>query len=109
MSLSNSQTVQQLVLPPTVSHDPNSAIAKMARDAKKLQVQSQTDSRYDTVLARDGTRVPYDTNTLAETFSGSISPTATVDELSDSTFILFLMAGALSIGIIYGISKRLRK
>jgi len=37
---------------PIVSHDSNSPEAKMARDAKLLEVQSSTDSKFDTKLER---------------------------------------------------------
>lgn len=41
-----------IVEAPTVSDNPNSTEAKMARDAKKIQVQTETDSKFDTVLER---------------------------------------------------------
>lgn len=37
---------------PVVSHDSNSSEAKIARDAKMLEVQSNVDSRFDTKLER---------------------------------------------------------
>lgn len=37
---------------PVVSHDSNSPEAKIARDAKMLEVQSNVDSRFDTKLER---------------------------------------------------------
>ena len=44
--------IAALVSAPVVSHDSNSPEAKMARDAKKLEVQSSTDSVFDTKLER---------------------------------------------------------
>lgn len=103
MSLAAAENIQSLVLPPIVSHDPNSQLSHMARDAKKLQVQAQTDSKYDTNLERDGTRVSYDTNTLAENFSSSI------DEYPDKTVPLLIVSGILIVFLVYGLKRRLRK
>ena len=44
--------IASLAIAPVVSHDSNSPEAKMARDAKMLEVQSQTDSKFDTKLER---------------------------------------------------------
>ena len=41
-----------LAFSPVVSHDSNSPEAKMARDAKMLEVQSSMDSKFDTKLER---------------------------------------------------------
>ncbi len=103
MSLAKAKNINSIVLPPVVSHDPNSQISQMARDAKKLQVQSQIDSKYDTVLARDGTRVSYDTNTLAENFSSSM------DEYPDKTVPLLIVSTILTVLLVYGVRARLRK
>lgn len=44
--------IQELVIAPVVSADSTSPEAIMARDAKKLQVQANTDGRFDTKLER---------------------------------------------------------
>jgi hypothetical protein len=44
--------VAALAFAPVVSHDSKSPEAKMAADAKKLEVQSHTDSIFDTKLER---------------------------------------------------------
>jgi hypothetical protein len=44
--------IQELVAAPVVSSDASSPEAIMARDAKKLQVQANTDSTFDTKLER---------------------------------------------------------
>jgi hypothetical protein len=44
--------IQELVVAPVVSSDASSPEAIMARDAKKLQVQANTDSTFDTILER---------------------------------------------------------
>ena len=103
MSLVKAKNVHSIVLSPVVSDDPNSQVSQMARDAKKLQVQSQIDSKYDTVLERDGTRVPNDTNTLAENFSSSM------DEYPDKTVPLLIVSSILIVLFVYGIKTRLRK
>ena len=100
MSSASAAKVQEMVLPPVVSSDPNSNISQMARDAKKLQVQSQTDSRYDTNLDRDGNRVSADTNTLKESFSASM------DELPDNTMTLLAISSMLFIVFIWKIRSR---
>jgi len=93
-------TIDKLVLAPVVSSDPDSQISKMARDAKRLQVQSQVDSRYDTNLDRDGKRVPFDKDTLSENFSASM------DEYPENTHFMALMAVGLTAALIYGIRRR---
>lgn len=44
--------IQELVVAPVVSSDATSPESIMARDAKKLQVQANTDSEFDTKLER---------------------------------------------------------
>ena len=44
--------IAALAFAPVVSHDSTSPEAKLARDAKKLEVQSSTDSAFDTKLER---------------------------------------------------------
>ena len=44
--------IHSVAMPPVVSTDPNSSQSKMARDAKLLEVQSSTDSTFDTKLER---------------------------------------------------------
>jgi len=44
--------VQDIVTAPVVGDDPNSAEAKLARQAKTIQAQAATDSAYDTVIER---------------------------------------------------------
>ena len=44
--------IHSVAMPPVVSTDPNSPQSKMARDAKLLEVQSSTDSAFDTKLER---------------------------------------------------------
>ena len=44
--------IAALAFAPVVSHDSNSPEAKLAADAKKLEVQSSTDSTFDTKLER---------------------------------------------------------
>jgi hypothetical protein len=44
--------ISALALAPVVSSDSNSPEAKLARDAKMLEVQSHTDSVFDTKLER---------------------------------------------------------
>ena len=44
--------IAALAFSPVVSSDSNSPEAKMAADAKKLEVQSSTDSAFDTKLER---------------------------------------------------------
>ena len=101
MSLAAAKNIQNLTLPPVVDHDPNSNISQMARDAKKLEIQAKTDSKFDTNLARDGTRVAYDKDTLAENFSSSM------DEYPDKTIPLIVTIVILTGVFLYGI--RLRK
>ena len=60
--------VQKVVLAPVVSADSNSPEAKMARDAKRLEAQTSTDAKFDTVLDRTGARMPADGNTFQENF-----------------------------------------
>ena len=100
MSLAASKHVQNLTLPPIVDHDPNSKISQLARDAKKLEIQAKTDSKYDTNLARDGRRVAYDKDTLAENFSASM------DEYPDKTVPLIVTTVILTGIFLYGIGLR---
>ena len=44
--------IQSMAMAPVVSTDPTSPQSKMARDAKLLEVQSSTDSAFDTKLER---------------------------------------------------------
>lgn len=44
--------IQDLIVAPVVSSDATSPESIMARDAKKLQVQANTDSEFDTKLER---------------------------------------------------------
>lgn len=44
--------IHSLAMAPVVSTDSNSPQSKMARDAKLLEVQSSTDSKFDTKLER---------------------------------------------------------
>jgi len=44
--------IAALAFAPVVSNDSNSPEAKLAADAKKLEVQSSTDSTFDTKLER---------------------------------------------------------
>jgi len=44
--------IAALAFAPVVSHNSNSPEAKLAADAKKLEVQSSTDSTFDTKLER---------------------------------------------------------
>jgi hypothetical protein len=44
--------IAAMALSPVVSSDSNSPEAKLARDAKMLEVQSHTDSAFDTKLER---------------------------------------------------------
>lgn len=91
---SSVETIHNVVQAPVVSHNSNSPEAIMARDAKKLQVQASTDSKYDTVLSRTGERVPSNTDTM-EGFS---------DHQPLSLPLLFLSLG-LTVVVIYGIKK----
>jgi len=100
MSLAAAANVQSLALPPIVDHDPNSNLSQMARNAKKLEVQSKTDSHFDTNLARDGSRVRYDTDTLKENFSASM------DEYPDKTLPLLITSVILTGVLLYGFSSR---
>ena len=47
-----SSNTSHIVVAPVVSTDSNSPEAKMARDAKRLEAQSDTDAKFDTVLER---------------------------------------------------------
>jgi hypothetical protein len=50
--MSADKPIQDLISAPVVSSDASSLEAIMARDAKRLQVQANTDSTFDTVLER---------------------------------------------------------
>lgn len=65
------ELIQTVVAAPVVSDDSNSPEAKMAREAKELQVQSATDAKFDTVLKRDGTPVSASQAALKESFADS--------------------------------------
>lgn len=49
MSVNN---VSQVIEAPVVDSNPNSPASKMAADAKRLEVQSATDTAFDTVVER---------------------------------------------------------
>lgn len=44
--------IEGTVAPPAVNENPNSPEAMLARDAKRVETQATTDSRFDTVLER---------------------------------------------------------
>jgi hypothetical protein len=54
----------KVVEAPVVNEDPNSQEALLARSAKAIQVQSEADSKYDTVLERFSDFMDVDTPIL---------------------------------------------
>jgi hypothetical protein len=50
--MSSGGPVDSIVRAPVVNENPNSPEAMLMRDAKKVQVQASTDSKFDTVLER---------------------------------------------------------
>lgn len=68
MSIPAAEKVEMIVNAPVVSTDSTSPEAILARNAKRLQVQAEADSKYDTVL--EGFRCQ--SNTINTSLLGSV-------------------------------------
>ena len=84
------ELIQEVVAAPIVSADSNSPEAKLARDAARIQNQSATDSKYDTVLNRDGTEARPNPSVFQEGFSDSQEHISLPLVAAAIGFILFL-------------------